>query len=46
MTLEDFEKDLLIETIDFRLENDEHLLYQEHLKENLKDLLYKLEEDE
>lgn len=45
MKLKDYEKELLIETIEHRLENDETLLYQTALKEELEDLLCKLEED-
>lgn len=46
MEFKDYEKDLLIETIEHRLENDQELMYSPTLKEELKDLLYKLEEDE
>ena len=45
MNLEEYEKDLLIETIEHRLENDETLLYRASLKENLEDLLGKIEEE-
>ena len=45
MNLEEYEKDLLIETIEHRLENDETLLYRTSLKENLEDILDKLEDD-
>lgn len=46
MKLKDYEKDLLIETIEHRLENDQDLTYSLTLKEELKDLLYKIEEEE
>ncbi len=46
MELDNYEKDLLIETIENRLENDESLIYSQSLKENLEDLLRKLEDDE
>jgi hypothetical protein len=45
MNLEEYEKDLLIETIEHRLENDETLLYRASLKENLEDLLSKMEDE-
>jgi hypothetical protein len=45
MNLEEYEKDLLIETVSHRLENDETLLYRTSLKENLEDLLSKLEDE-
>lgn len=44
--LEDYEKELLIETINYRLENDESLAYSIRLKENLEDLREVIEEDE
>jgi hypothetical protein len=46
MEFDEYEKDLLIETIENRLENDESLIYSQSLKEDLNDLLRKLEEDE
>jgi hypothetical protein len=45
MNLEEYEKDLLIEAIDYRLENDESLIYTVSLKENLEDLKCKFEEE-
>jgi hypothetical protein len=45
MNLEEYEKDLLIEALDYRLENDESLLYCTGLKENLEDLKCKFEEE-
>lgn len=44
--IDEFEKDLLIETLEFRLENDEDLIMTEILKEDLQELLRKVEEDE
>lgn len=44
MKLEKYEKELIIETIEHRLESDENLLYQTTLKEELEDLLCKLED--
>ena len=43
MNFEEYEKELLIETIEHRLENDETLLYCTSLKDNLEDLLDKIE---
>ena len=45
MNLEEYEKDLLIETIEYRLENDETLLYRTSLKDNLEDLLTEMEDE-
>ena len=45
MNFEEYEKDLLIETIEHRLENDETLLYRTSLKDNLEDLLSKMEDE-
>ena len=41
MNFDEYEKDLLIETIEYRLDNDESLLYFTSLKENLEDILSK-----
>jgi hypothetical protein len=43
--LEEYEKELLIETINYRLENDESLIYSIGLKENLEDLREIIEEE-
>jgi len=45
MNLDSYEKDLLIEAIDYRLENDETLIYSISLKENLEDLKCKFEDE-
>jgi hypothetical protein len=45
MNFDEYEKDLLIETIEYRLENDESLLYYTSLKENLEDILSKTKEN-
>jgi hypothetical protein len=45
MNLQEHEKDLLIEALDYRLENDESLIYRTSLKENLEDLKCKFEEE-
>ena len=44
--IDEFEKDLLIETLEYRLENDEDLVIADSLKEELQELLRKLEDDE
>ena len=46
LELDDFEKDALIETIQYRIENDEHLLVNASVKDDLQDLLDKFLEDE
>lgn len=43
--LDSFEKDLLIETIEYRLENDEDFVISEFLKEDLQELLRKIEDE-
>ena len=43
---EDYEKDLLIETIQHRLDTDKILVINTTLKEELEDLLMKVEDDE
>lgn len=45
MDIKEYEKELLVESIEFRLENDEELIYQTALKEELEDLLCKLEDE-
>ena len=40
------EKDALIETIQYRIENDEHLLINASVKDDLEDLIDKFLEDE
>jgi len=45
MDLDSYEKDLLIEALDYRLENDESLIYAISLKENLEDLKCKFEDE-
>jgi hypothetical protein len=43
---DDYEKDLLIETIQHRLYTDKILVINNSLREELEDLLRKVEEDE
>lgn len=40
------ERELLIETLQYRLENDKVVKLNELLREDLEDLLFKVEEDE
>mgnify|MGYP000001666295 CR=1 FL=1 len=44
--IDQYEKDLIIETLQYRLENDDHLIQEMTLKDNLEDLMFKLEGDE
>ena len=46
LELDDFEKDALIETIQYRIENDEHLLTNASIKDDLEDLIDKFIEDD
>ena len=46
LELDDYEKDALIETIQYRIENDEHLLTNASIKDDLEDLMNKVLEDE
>ena len=45
MNLKEYEKELLIESLEYRIENDEELIYQTALKEELQDLLCKFEDE-
>ena len=45
LNLDNFEKDLLIETIEYRLENDEDFIITGFLKEDLQELLRKIEDE-
>jgi hypothetical protein len=46
LEFDEFEKDLLIETIQHRLDTDKVLVINNSLKEDLTELLRKVEEDE
>ena len=46
LTLDQYEKDTLLETIKFRIEEDEHLLVNTSLKHDLIDILDKLQYEE
>lgn len=43
---DDYEKDLIIETIQYRLENDKKLIISDGVREDLKDILRILEGEE
>ena len=45
LNLDEFEKDLLVKTIEYRLENDEDFVISEFLKEDLQELLRKIEDE-
>ena len=44
--LDGYEKDTMVETLQYRIENDEHLLINASVKDDLQDLLDKFLEDE
>jgi hypothetical protein len=46
LEFDDYEKDILLETIQHRLDTDKILIINNSLREELKDLLRKVEEDE
>jgi len=46
LEIDDYEKDLLLETIQHRLDTDKVLIINNSLKEELEDFLRKIEEDE
>ena len=43
--IDQYEKDLMLETLQYRLHHDDHLIQEMTLKDNLEDLLGKLEEN-
>ena len=43
--IDQYEKDLMLETLQYRLQHDDHLIKEMTLKDNLEDLLGKLEEN-
>ena len=46
LLLDDYEIDTLMETLQYRIENDEHLLTNASIKDDLEDLMNKFLEDE
>ena len=45
ISVDHYEKDIIMETLQYRLENDNILLIDGSLKDDLEDLLSKLEEE-
>ena len=45
ISVDNYEKDIIMETLQYRLENDRILLIDGTLKDDLEDLLWKLEEE-
>ena len=46
LDFDDYERDLLIDTVQHRLDTDKILIINNNLREELEDLLLKIEEDE
>jgi hypothetical protein len=46
LEIDDYEKDLIIDTIQYRLDTDKILVINDRLREELEDLLRKIEENE
>jgi len=46
LEFDDYERDLLIETIQHRLDTDKVLVINDNLREEIEDLLRKIEENE
>lgn len=46
LEIDDYEKDLIIDTIQYRLDTDKILVINDSLREELEDLLRKIEENE
>jgi hypothetical protein len=44
LNIDNIEKDLLLETLEYRLDSDEELVINDTLKEELQELLRKIEE--
>lgn len=42
---DEYEKDILLETLQYRIENDETLILSEGVKDDLQDLLRKVEDE-
>ena len=45
ISVDHYERDIIMETLQYRLEHDDHFIQEMTLKDNLEDLLSKLEED-
>ena len=46
LELDDYEKDLLLDTLQHRLDTDKVLVINDRLREEIEDLIRKIEEDE
>lgn len=46
LELDDYEKDLLLDTLQHRLDTDKVLVINDRLREEIEDLMRKVEEDE
>ena len=46
LELDDYEKDLLLDTLQHRLDTDKVLVINDRLREKIEDLIRKVEEDE
>ena len=46
ISVDHYERDIIMETLQYRLEHDDHLIKEMTLKDNLEDLLSKLEEED
>ena len=44
VSLDNYEKEILIETIQFRLDNDDKLILDDRMRDNIKDILEKVED--
>ena len=44
VSLDNYEKEILIETIEFRLENDDKLILDDRMRDDIKDILEKVED--
>jgi hypothetical protein len=42
---DEYEKDILLETLQYRIENDESLILSEGIKDDLQELLRKMEDE-
>ena len=43
--LDNYEKEILIETIEFRLDNDDRLVLDDRMRDDIKDILEKVEDE-
>ena len=44
VSLDNYEKEILIETIEFRLDNDDKLILDDRMRDDIKDVLEKVED--